>query len=185
MRQEQEKPPEMVQRSESSFSNSQCRPLTMFNVREEAVVMRRVHRSTSVVASKRRIVLAGVAVAALLATAVQVDLNAANPSANLDQWANLNNAWVNGNLGSSKSTYYEGDSIPYRLTFDNLSLGTHHVIIEWDTTKSSKHALDYLTTFNYRVGKASNVPNPPLNPCAGVTGCGGAGDAKTSPSILR
>src|SRR5512143_978516 len=39
-----------------------------------------------------------------------------NPSANLDQWANLpTGSWVNGNLGASKAKYNEGDSIPYRL----------------------------------------------------------------------
>src|SRR6266508_1930150 len=64
-----------------------------------------------------------------------------NPSANLDQWANKpTGSWVNGNLGASKARYNEGDSIPYRLRFGSLSLGTHFVTIEWDTTKSSKHA---------------------------------------------
>jgi uncharacterized repeat protein (TIGR01451 family) len=104
---------------------------------------------------------------------------AANPSASLDQCANdpapsshldgCNSSatqWVNGNLGSSKAVYLEGDSIPYRLTFSNLSTsGTHNVKIEWDTTKSSKHAIDYLTTFNQTVANA--------NPCLGVTGCSG------------
>src|SRR5262249_44874088 len=59
----------------------------------------------------------------------------ANPSANLDQCGNDSapspptdgcsasaSDWVNGNLGASKSFYREGDSIPYRLTFDNLSV---------------------------------------------------------------
>ena len=59
---------------------------------------------------------------------------------------------MNGNLGSSKSFYKEGDSIPYRITMDNLSFTPGHTItIEWDTTKSSKHALDYLTTYNASV----------------------------------
>jgi hypothetical protein len=83
--------------------------------------------------------------------------SAANPSANLDQCANdpvpspstdgcntNANQWVNGNLGQSKAVYFEGDSIAYRMRFDNLTLGSHTVIIEWDTTKSSKHAIDYL-----------------------------------------
>ena len=104
-------------------------------------------------------------------------VRAANPSANLDQCANdpapsphtngcnaNASEWVNGNLGASKSVYLEGDSVPYRLTFDNLSLSSHTVTIEWDTTKSSKHALDYLTTFNRTVADA--------NPCLGVAGCG-------------
>src|SRR5262245_59140254 len=97
---------------------------------------------------------------------------AANPSANLDQCANdpapsphtngcasNANEWVNGNLGQSKSIYFEGDSIPYRLTFDNLSLASHQVIIEWDTTKGGKHAIDYITTYNEPVAVA--------NPCRG------------------
>jgi uncharacterized repeat protein (TIGR01451 family) len=101
----------------------------------------------------------------------------ANPSANLDQCANgqapspSNNGcngapdtdWVNGNLGASKAVYFEGDSIPYRLTFDNLSLSSHTVTIEWDTTKSGTHALDYITSYNQSVLDA--------NPCLGVTGC--------------
>ena len=102
---------------------------------------------------------------------------AANPSANLDQCANgsasspTNPAcnpteWVNGNLGASKAHYNEGDSIPYRMRFGSLAFAagnTHTVTIEWDTTKSGKHALDYLTTFNRTVTTA--------NPCVGVTGC--------------
>jgi uncharacterized repeat protein (TIGR01451 family) len=102
---------------------------------------------------------------------------AANPSANLDQCANdpapslptngcdtNANQWVNGNLGASKSFYREGDSIPYRLTFGSLSLASHTVTIEWDTTKAGKHALDYLTSVNQSVTTA--------NPCLGVSGCG-------------
>lgn len=95
-----------------------------------------------------------------------------NPSASLDQCANGSltspnnpacdpNEWVNGNLGASKSHYFEGDSIAYRLLFDNLSLDSHTVTIEWDTTKSSTHAIDYITTFDRTITTA--------NPCAGVT----------------
>lgn len=95
-----------------------------------------------------------------------VNEQAGNPSANLDQWANTDNQWVNGNLGQSKAMYFEGDSIPYRMRFDNLTLtGSHTVTIEWDTTKSGKHAIDYLTTYD-----RSASPDP----CAGVTGCGSA-----------
>jgi hypothetical protein len=99
-----------------------------------------------------------------------------NPSADIDQCANdpmpsdpadgcsgNSTQWVNGNLGASKSVYREGDSIPYRLRFDNLSQSSHSVTIEWDTTKSSKHALDYITTVNKSVLDA--------NPCLGVNGC--------------
>jgi hypothetical protein len=115
-----------------------------------------------------------VLVLSLLGNAVAV--LAANPSANLDQCANdpapspssdgcnsNANQWVNGNLGASKALYFEGDSIPYRLRFDNLSLASHTVTIEWDTTKSGKHALDYIDDFNESVLNA--------NPCLGVSGC--------------
>jgi hypothetical protein len=101
---------------------------------------------------------------------------AANPSANLDQCANdpapspssdgcnsNANQWVNGNLGASKALYFEGDSIPYRLRFDSLSLASHTVTIEWDTTKSGKHALDYIDSFNQSVLNA--------DPCLGVSNC--------------
>src|SRR5258706_2691197 len=106
-------------------------------------------------------------------------VGAANPSADLDQCANdpapspntdgcntNANQWVNGNLGASKSLYLEGDSIPYRIRFDNLPLSAHTVTIAWDTTKSSKHAIDYLTTYTQTVGTA--------NACLGVSGCGAA-----------
>ena len=103
---------------------------------------------------------------------------AANPSADLDQCANdpspspstngcstAASDWVNGNLGASKSVYFEDDSIPYRMRFGNLGLASNTVIIEWDTTKAGKHALDYIDDFDESV----NVPSP--NPCLGVAGC--------------
>src|SRR5262245_35371225 len=102
----------------------------------------------------------------------------ANPSADIDQCGNdpapsphtdgcntLATQWENGNLGASKSSYFEGDTIPYRIKFDNLSLApaTHNITIAWDTTKGGKHAIDYITTYNQTVADA--------NPCLGVSGC--------------
>ena len=131
---------------------------------------------------RTRPAVAGLVVMALIvaqAALMVVQASAANPSANLDQCANdplpsshldgCNTSatqWVNGNLGSSKSVYFEGDSIPYRMTFGSLATGAanpHTVTIEWDTTKSSKHAIDYLTTYNRTVADA--------NPCLGISGC--------------
>lgn len=101
--------------------------------------------------------------------------DAPNPSANLDQCANgpitapdptpcqSGNEWDNGNLGASKSHYFEGDTVPYRMLIENLALGTHSVTIKWDTTKSDKHATDYITSYNNSV---------PADPCAGIAGCG-------------
>ncbi len=97
----------------------------------------------------------------------------ANPSASLDQCANgpssapvsciTSGDWVSGNLGASKAHYQEGNSIPYRLVMDNLSIAAHTVTIEWDVTKSGKHAIDYLTTFDR---------SQAADPCAGVSACG-------------
>ncbi|MGH9661707.1 MAG: Kelch repeat-containing protein, partial [Bryobacteraceae bacterium] len=96
---------------------------------------------------------------------------ATNPAANLDQCANGSFAsptttcdWVNGNLNATKAHYAEGESNAYRLRLTNLVPGENFVTIEWDTTQSGKHALDYLTTYTRTVTGA--------NPCLGVTGCG-------------
>ncbi len=75
--------------------------------------------------------------------------------------------WQNGNLNQTQAHYIEGDSVPYRLIFPALVTGpstTHTVTIEWDTTASGKHGLDYLTTFNRTESNA--------DPCSGITGCG-------------
>jgi hypothetical protein len=80
-----------------------------------------------------------------------------NPAVDLDQCANgdlgtepcLGASWQNGNVNANQAQYFEGDSIPYRDTFTGLTVGeTYSKTIEWDTTKSGKHALDYLTTWN-------------------------------------
>jgi uncharacterized repeat protein (TIGR01451 family) len=127
---------------------------------------------------RARTFLSIIAVVALNAgIIVPATVIAANPSASLAQCANdpapspntdgcnsNANQWVNGNVGSSKAFYSEGDSLPYRLLLSNLPLSSHTVIIEWDTTKGGTHALDYITTFNRTVGNA--------NPCLGVSPCG-------------
>jgi hypothetical protein len=96
------------------------------------------------------------------------------PSVSLEQCSNLTTTcdtthssnWQTGNLGTSNSDYAEGDSVPYRSIASNLTVGkTYKLHIEWDTTQSGKHALDYLTTYNRTESTA--------NPCAGVTCSGG------------
>ncbi|NPV09184.1 MAG: DUF11 domain-containing protein, partial [Anaerolineae bacterium] len=89
----------------------------------------------------------------------------------LSQWANGplggppgGGEWVNGNVNQAKAHYAEGDSVPYRLILTGVPLGSHEVIIEWDTTKSGKHALDYITSWDRTASEA--------NPCLGVPGCG-------------
>jgi len=95
----------------------------------------------------------------LKSTTLSVDA-LANESVRLDQCANgavgvvtpdqcTGTAWVNGNLGSSKSHYVEGESVPYRDVFGGLSANTSYTItIGYGTTEGGKHAIDYLTSFN-------------------------------------
>lgn len=71
--------------------------------------------------------------------------------------------WVNGNLNSSQAHYVEGESVPYRMAFTGLTLDAHSVTIEFDSTQSAKHAIDYLTTFNRTETTA--------NPCGSVASC--------------
>lgn len=96
----------------------------------------------------------------------------AKAEVSLDQCANLDAVcdaahpaqWQNGNLTHNDSLYYEGASVPYRAVLSDLTIGaTYAVTIEWDTTQSGKHALDYLTSFDRSV--------PGADPCAGYT-CG-------------
>ncbi|MBI3243695.1 MAG: DUF11 domain-containing protein, partial [Chloroflexi bacterium] len=98
-----------------------------------------------------------------------------NPAGNLDQCANggvgdppiLCNgaAWQNGNLNGNQAHYRESDSVPYRMRLSNIATsGTHTLVIEWDTTQTGKHAIDYLTSFDRTETTAL--------PCSGVAGCG-------------
>ena len=81
------------------------------------------------------------------------------PSSDNDGCSASATDWVNGALGATTANYLEGDSIPYRMTFANLSTtGTHAVTIEWDTTKLSTHAIDYLTTFQPHGDHGEPVP---------------------------
>src|SRR5215203_1805561 len=95
-------------------------------------------------------------------------------SADLDQCGNgpasapvpcTLDAWQNGNLNQNQAHYGEGDSVPYRMKFDQLQIGgPNTVTISYDTTKGGTHALDYLTDYD-RTESTGN------NPCSGIAGC--------------
>ena len=97
-----------------------------------------------------------------------------NEAANLDQCADggvgtpkqacTGANWQNGNLNGNQAQYKEGESIPYRMKLSNLTGASHGLTIQWDTTKSGKHAIDYITTWDRSV-------MPTSNPCDGVSGC--------------
>ena len=83
-------------------------------------------------------------------------------SASLDQCANgapsgsrqacTGSNWQNGNVNGNNSQYREGDSVPFRALITvpaSTTAVTHHTIwVQYDSTVSSKHAYDYLTTWN-------------------------------------
>ncbi len=94
--------------------------------------------------------------------------DAAPPSnGNLFQWDPGNDpdeAWVTGN---NDGLFFEGDTVPYYTDFHNLVVGDEYSItIEWDTTKSGKHAIDYLRSYD-----ATITFPPAIDPAvqAGVT----------------
>ena len=106
---------------------------------------------------------------------------AVKPSVSLEQCSNAPQTcdtahaanWQTGNLGSSDSDYAEGESVAYRSIASNLTVGkTYRINLEWDTTQSGHHALDYLTSFDRTESTA--------DPCAGVT-CVGATNTVSIP----
>jgi uncharacterized repeat protein (TIGR01451 family) len=67
----------------------------------------------------------------------------------LDQWANApSNAWQNGNLNQSNSSYQEGLVVPFRYAIEGLAAGTHSVHINYDFTAGGHEAYDFLATYN-------------------------------------
>ncbi len=100
----------------------------------------------------------------MVATAAFTDAPA---SANLDQGTNggvgkppVNPVkWQNGNANENNSHFVEGETIPYHLVLENLSLGTHTVEIEWDIRHSGANAVDFITSFQ----RISETVNPLLN----------------------
>jgi hypothetical protein len=70
--------------------------------------------------------------------------------------------WATGNSNSSNSHFFEGQSIPYRLTISRLRSGNHTIEIEWDTRTNDKSAIDYITSFDRiceTVIPAPGIPN--------------------------
>ncbi len=85
----------------------------------------------------------------LLGAAADID-QCRNGSAGTDQCTGSN--WVNGNLGSSNSNYVENEFVPYRMLITGAAgdgTTVHTLIIEYDTTQTGKHAIDYIGTYNF------------------------------------
>ena len=76
-----------------------------------------------------------------------LDVRAAT-SVNLDQWANLDRAWQNGNLNGNNTRMPEGGIVPFRLAVEGLSAGTHTIRIQYDFTAGGHKAYDFLATYS-------------------------------------
>ena len=76
--------------------------------------------------------------------------------------------WVNGNVNQSKGHYSEGESIPYRMLLEGLTVGVPAtLIIGFDVKKSNKFAIDYITS-NNRIAET-------VDPCDDIPAvCSGA-----------
>ncbi|HEX4878090.1 MAG TPA: hypothetical protein VFV31_15580 [Chitinophagaceae bacterium] len=89
-------------------------------------------------------------------------------SVDFKQAANKNNGfplgsvrWINSILQQSKSVYYEGMAVPQRIILNNLTPGTHTLVINHQAIKQSsgRHAYDFLTSWD-KAKKAAEVMNP-------------------------
>ncbi len=94
-----------------------------------------------------------------------------NPAGDIDQWANANAQWQNGNINGNNSLYLEGDVVPFRMHLTNLGgLTSHSVTVEWDTLKDGAHAYDYIAPYN-----TNYSPDPCSGkPCVGSPVASGA-----------
>lgn len=70
--------------------------------------------------------------------------------------------WSTGAINANNSVYTEGDSVPQRLFHRIESTGTHTIRLEYDFSKSSVYAYDFLSSVDYTM-----PPGPAyLNECA-------------------
>ena len=83
--------------------------------------------------------------------------------------------WINGNLQTNNSRYFEGDSTVQRLWLTELDPGsTHTITLEYGTTRNGKHAYDFLTTWNWSESWVTVADR-----CQDITGCTAASETTT------
>ena len=84
--------------------------------------------------------------------------------------------WQNGNLNGNQAHFEEGHSIPYRQVLTSLPVGVPiRLTMEFDATKSSHVALDFITSYN-RIEPHGQFGHPTeiINPLQEVTGTFGS-----------
>ncbi len=89
---------------------------------------------------------------------------------NLDQWANTDGAWQNGDLNKNNSVYAEGEVVPFRLAIEGLTPGVHTIHLNWDVTASGHAAYDFLASYD-----ATESPD--------LCAAGGGGVSSLCPSL--
>ena len=156
--------------------------------------------------------LVAVTVLCMAAALAPAPASAASAAANIDQCTNgtvgppivaepcLNGTlsgtsfanWVNGNSQGSKSHWREGDFIAYRVELTGLTVGSHTLIFDYQTVHGSKHAIDYVGSFDATETTsptASTFNRNDSNPCFDILGtasgqCTAPGTAPTPVSTL-
>jgi hypothetical protein len=84
--------------------------------------------------------------------------------------------WINGNLQSNNSRYFEGDATVQRLWLKDFVPGsTHTVTLKYGTTKGGKHAYDFLTRWDWSESWITDADR-----CQGIAGCDTASENSTA-----
>src|SRR5262249_16924223 len=80
-------------------------------------------------------------------------------------------SWGTGAINSNNSVYFEGDAVPQRL-FDQVDTATTHTLtFEYEFTKASVYAYDFLTNVN----QTMSIGPSSLNECGDLPGFVSAG----------
>ena len=100
-----------------------------------------------------------VAVAAVIAAILPFTASpvSATNQVNLDQCLNgpatnhlpcAGGTYVNGDANANKAHWYEGDFVAYRAVLTGLGAGPHTLNFGYDPVRSSKHAFDYIGSYD-------------------------------------
>jgi uncharacterized repeat protein (TIGR01451 family) len=81
---------------------------------------------------------------------------------NLDQYANTDAEWQNGDLNGNNSAYGEGMVVPFRLALEGLAAGQHTIHLNHDFLTGGSEAYDFLATWN-----VSENPDKCADPSSG------------------
>ena len=123
-------------------------------------------------------------VASFVFSDCNIDLNQCRNDADNDSSIDACD-WTTGSIQSSNSVYCEGDSVPQRLFHQIDSKGTHTIRLEYEFSKSSKYAYDFLTNVEgtMPVGSAGLNQCADLPPFIGSSTCNSLFGASLGPIV--